>query len=220
MNILFIGNSYTYFHDLPAVFAALANENGKNVTAFSVTRGGRELRQFMNAEDDATKELAGVLADNPPFDAVFLQEQSMLPYRDYDAFFGGAKHVAEMIRAAGAKRLCFYVTWGRRPGCSDLNEMGWTHDTMTAGLSDAYTRAAEVLNAECAYVGAAFHEIVVSHPEIELYDPDGSHPSYTGTCLAAMVMYKTVFGEMPIKAESLKLDEETLRVFHDTLTTL
>ena len=220
MNILFIGNSYTYFSDLPAVFAALANENGKNVTAFSVTRGGRELRQFMNAQDDATQELGRVLADNPPFDAVFLQEQSMLPYRDYDAFLGGAKHVAETVRAAGAKRVCFYVTWGRKAGCPDLDEVGWTHDTMTLGLSDAYTRAAGVLNAECAYVGAAFHEIVISHPEIELYDPDGSHPSYVGTCLAAMVMYKTVFGEIAEQTESLKLDAEILRVFHDTLTTL
>ena len=144
----------------------------------------------------------------------------MLPYRDYDAFFGGAKHVAETVRAAGAKRLCFYVTWGRKPGCPDLDEMGWTHDTMTAGMSDAYTRAAEVLNAECAYVGAAFHEIVVSHPEIELYDPDGSHPSYVGTCLAAMVMYKTVFGEIAGKMESLKLDAGILRVLHDALTAL
>ena len=206
MNILFIGNSYTYFHDLPAVFAALANENGKSLTAHSVTRGGRELRQFKNAEDDATQELGRGLADNPPFDAVFLQEQSMLPYLDYDAFFGGAKHVAETVRAAGAKRLCFYVTWGRKAGCPDLDEVGWTHDTMTVGLSDAYTRAAGVLNAECAYVGAAFHEIVISHPEIELYDPDGSHPSYIGTCLAALVMYKTVFGKMPEMMESYKLD--------------
>lgn len=211
MNILFIGNSYTYFHDLPAVFAALANENGYGVTAFSVTRGGRRLGQFADTEDDATQELGRVLADNPPFDAVFLQEQSMLPYRDYDAFFGGAKHVAEAVRAAGAKRLCFYVTWGRKPGCPMLDEMGWTHDTMTAGLHESYFRAAEVLSMECADVGAAFHKIVENHPEIELYDPDGSHPSYAGTCLAAMVMYKTVFGEIAEMTESLKLDAETLR---------
>ena len=137
----------------------------------------------------------------------------MLPYLDYEAFFGGAKHVAETVRAAGAKRVCFYVTWGRKAGCPDLDEVGWTHDTMTVGLSDAYTRAAGVLNAECAYVGAAFHEIVISHPEIELYDPDGSHPSYVGTCLAAMVMYKTVFGEISEMTESLKLDAETISVF-------
>ena len=213
MNILFIGNSYTYFNDLPVVFSALANENGRDVTAFSVTRGGRKLCQFLDTEDDCTKELGCVLADNPAFDVVFMQEQSLLPYRDYDAFFAGAEHVTETVRAAGAKRLCFYVTWGRKPGCPMLDEMGWTHDSMTAGLSDAYTRAAGALSAECAYVGAAFHEIVASHPEIELYDPDGSHPSHTGTCLAAMVMYRAVFGESAVKTGTLGLDAEKIAVF-------
>ena len=124
MNVLFIGNSYTYFHDLPAVFAALANENGRDVIAHSVTRGGRKLCQFTDTEDDCTKELAAVLSEHPPYDAVFLQEQSLLPYRDYEAFFSGAKHVADTVRAAGAKRLLFYVTWGRKPGCPTLDEMG------------------------------------------------------------------------------------------------
>lgn len=207
MNILFIGNSYTYFHDLPAVFAALANENGKNVTAYSVTRGGRKLCQFTDTEDDCTKELAAVLADNLPFDAVFLQEQSLLPYRDYDLFFAGASHVAKTVRDAGAKRLLFYVTWGRRPGCPTLDEMGWTHESMTAGLAASYGCAADVLGMECAPVGTAFHTIVDAHPGIELYDPDGSHPSYTGTCLASLVMYKAVFGEMPAAVASWKLED-------------
>ncbi len=220
MNILFIGNSYTYFNDLPALFSALAEENGHGVNVHSVTQGGRRLHQFKDADDVYTKQLCKVLEDNPPFDVVFVQEQSMLPYRDYDAFFDGASHVADTVRAAGAKRLCFYVTWGRRPDCPTLDEMGWTHDTMTEGLHRAYFRAAEALSMECADVGAAFHEIVVSHPEIELYDPDGSHPSYTGTCLAAMVMYKTVFGESAGKTESMKLDAGILRVLHDTVTAL
>lgn len=208
MNVLFIGNSYTYFHDLPAVFGALANENGKNVTAYSVTRGGRKLCQFTDTEDDCTKELSAVLVENPPFDAVFLQEQSLLPYRDYEMFFGGAKHVADTVRAAGAKRLLFYVTWGRKPGCPTLDEMGWTHESMTDGLADAYGRAAEVLSMECASVGAAFHKIVAEHPDIDLYDPDGSHPSYMGTALASLVMYKAVFGEVPRVTDSLAVGAE------------
>ena len=207
MNVLFIGNSYTYFHDLPAVFASLANENGKGVTAHSVTRGGRKLCQFMDTEDDCTKELDTVLAGNPPYDAVFLQEQSLLPYRDYEAFFSGAKHVADTVRAAGAKRLLFYVTWGRKPGCPTLDEMGWTHESMTDGLASAYGRAADALGMDCAPVGAAFHKLVENHTEIELYDPDGSHPSYMGTCLASLVMYKTVFGEMPKAMTSWKLED-------------
>ena len=31
MKILFIGNSYTYYNDLPAILKALAEENGKAV---------------------------------------------------------------------------------------------------------------------------------------------------------------------------------------------
>ena len=36
MNVLFIGNSYTYFNDMPALFAELAN-----LAVSSVTRGRR-----------------------------------------------------------------------------------------------------------------------------------------------------------------------------------
>jgi len=212
MNILFIGNSYTYFNDLPAMFSALAEENGQEITVQSVTQGGRRLHQFKDADDAYTKQLGEVLAENPIFDVVFLQEQSMLPYRDYDAFFDGASHVAVTVRAAGAKRLCFYVTWGRRSDCPTLDEMGWTHDSMTDGLASAYSRAAEALGADCAPVGAAFHRLVTADGGEYLYDPDGSHPSYAGTALAAIVMYKAVFGEMPETLASLALAEDIAKV--------
>ena len=212
MNVLFIGNSYTYFNDLPAVFASLAAENGQEITVQSVTQGGRRLHQFKDADDAYTKQLGEVLAENPIFDVVFLQEQSMLPYRDYDAFFDGASHVADTVRAAGAKRIVFYVTWGRRPDCPTLDEMGWTHDSMTDGLAAAYRRAADALGADCAPVGAAFHRLVAADGGAYLYDPDGSHPSYAGTALAAIVMYKTVFGEMPETLASLALAEDIAKV--------
>ena len=31
MRILFIGNSYTYYHDMPKLFDLLAKENGKQI---------------------------------------------------------------------------------------------------------------------------------------------------------------------------------------------
>ena len=209
MNLLFIGNSYTYFHDLPALFAALADEDGHPVTVHSVTQGGRKLCQFLCADDAYTKQLDAVLAQNAPFDAVVIQEQSLLPYRDYDAFFEGAAHVAKTVRDAGCARIVFYATWGRRPGCPTLDELGWTHDSMTEGLASAYRRAAETLGAEVAFVGYGFREVLRQHPEIGLYDDDGSHPSYAGSCLAAMTVYRTVFGEIPAASDSMKLDAGT-----------
>ena len=43
MNILFIGNSYTYVHNVPELFEKLAKENEKNITVDSVTKGARKL---------------------------------------------------------------------------------------------------------------------------------------------------------------------------------
>ena len=44
MNILFIGNSYTYYNDMPQMLAELAKENGNDVSVDAVTKGGRKLR--------------------------------------------------------------------------------------------------------------------------------------------------------------------------------
>ena len=41
LNILFIGNSYTYFSDLPTLFSSLCAANGQDVRVDSVTCGGR-----------------------------------------------------------------------------------------------------------------------------------------------------------------------------------
>ncbi len=34
MKVLFIGNSYTYFNDMPKLFENLSRENGKDVQVF------------------------------------------------------------------------------------------------------------------------------------------------------------------------------------------
>ena len=52
MNILFIGNSYTYYNDMPNILEALAKENGKDLSADAVTKGGRKLYANLDAEDE------------------------------------------------------------------------------------------------------------------------------------------------------------------------
>ena len=42
MNILFIGNSYTYYNNMPKMLEALAKENGKKLCVNAVTKGGRK----------------------------------------------------------------------------------------------------------------------------------------------------------------------------------
>lgn len=40
MKVLFVGNSHTYYNDMPRIFASLARDNGHDVQVESVTKGG------------------------------------------------------------------------------------------------------------------------------------------------------------------------------------
>lgn len=213
MKILFIGNSYTYFNDLPALFRKLAADNGHSVDVFSVTQGGRKLIAFQNPDDPYTEQLNALLAEHE-FDIVFVQEYSTLPYLDYDTFYSGAAHIVETVRPH-SKRIIFYATWGRKPGCPLLAERGWTHDSMTKGLADAYTRAAQALDAEVSYAGLKFQKILQTHPEIELYNEDGSHPSYAGSCLAAMTHYRTAFGSPVNNYTGFAMESKVLDILRE-----
>ena len=75
----------------------------------------------------------------------------------------------------------------------------------------------EELGAELSPVGECFYEVYEKHPEIELYDPDGSHPSYTGSAFAAICHYCTVFGELPKKCDTLNISPEWVNLFKDTV---
>ena len=82
MNILFIGNSYTYFFDLPTLFADLCRANGHDIRVDSVTAGGRELHECLtefhndlNVGDPLGKKISELL-EEVEYDVLILQEQS------------------------------------------------------------------------------------------------------------------------------------------------
>lgn len=215
MKILFVGNSYTYFNDMPQLLQSLAEENQKDVQAYAVTRGGRKLHQYADPSDPITQQLDAVLAEHR-FSACFLQEQSILPIRDYDSFLEGLTCVLKKLGDNGPRRI-LYATWGRKPGSKTLEDNGWTNSGMTQGLREAYSRAAEQLDAEVSNVGLCFYRVLSGHPEIELYNPDLSHPSYAGSCLAALCHYHTLFGEFPTNTGSLQLTNGEVEVFRASI---
>ena len=213
MNILFIGNSYTYFSDLPTLFADLCRANGHDIRVDSVTCGGRKLYENLNEfcsdlnpHDDYAKKIAELI-DEVEYDVLFLQEQSCLPILNPQMFLAGVVGLSTVI---GAWRTVLYATWGRADGSDTLTHYGWTRQSMTEGLHDSYCQAAEIAHAEVSPVGLCFTKILNKHPEIDLYDPDKSHPSYAGSCVAVLCHYKTVFGEMPADLSAFALDSETV----------
>ena len=208
MKALFIGNSYTYFNDLPALFKALAEENGKELAVDSVTKGGWKLHQYLDVENEYSEKLRSLL-ESEHFDVAFLQEQSVLPIIDFDAFESGVTRLTECLKSH-VDRIILYETWGRKEGSQKLIEQNWTRSGMTDALSAAYHRVGDALGHKVSPVGEAFLALNTENPDIELFNPDRTHPSYTGSCLAAAVHYKTLFGEKPEHLESLSLSSDVL----------
>ena len=213
MNILFIGNSYTYYNDMPSLFSRLCGCNGKQARVLSVTKGGRKLHENLDPADETTVELDAVLRETT-VDICVLQEYSTLPITDFDRF---SANVKELMAKVGAGRYSLYQTWGRKAGAKFLRDHDLDTRTMALQLQDAYTKAAETYGTDRAPVGLCFLEIYENHADIDLYDPDLTHPSYAGSCLSAMTHYRTLWGEMPVDLSCFDLPDETKQVFLDTV---
>lgn len=215
--ILFIGNSYTYVNDLPAAVAAIAKAEGRPLQVASVTQGGQTLKFFNDPEKEKGKEALAAIASGD-YDVVVLQEQSLRPAISTGLFLEAAASFCEQIRAAGAEPV-FYATWGRKEGAAALAQYKLTNETMTAKLNAAYCKAGEVNGAHVACVGLAFYEIYTGHPEIELYNEDGSHPSKAGTFLAALTLYRVIFGETPQKSVAVAAQNGVSRAAYELFLT-
>lgn len=202
MKILMLGNSYTYFFDMPKILQALFDENGVDAQVDSITAGGRVLWQNLDENDALHKEVVAKCKENA-YDVLILQEQSSNAMEYYREFLHGVCGCVELVKPA---RTVMYATWGRKEGCDLLDEFGWTNQSMTEGLAAAYDAAARKVGGECAHVGKSFFEIRKAYPEIELYDPDLSHPSYAGSCVAALTIYQKLIGKLPAKTASLNMD--------------
>ena len=162
MNILMIGNSYTYVNALDQLLQELCRENGKQVNAWRVTKGGRRLEAYMDPEDETTQKLEAILQERR-YDVCFLQEQSLTPILDYDAFLSGLTHVMRMV-GKQADRFLLYATWSRATGSTTLDAHSWTPEVMTHLLEDAYQKAGQQLEVPVSPVGTSFWKVVKARP--------------------------------------------------------
>ena len=184
MKVLFVGNSYTYFYDMPkAIFAPLSESIGYETDVTAVTAGGYYLSQFADPENPEGQRLREVI-QNQHYDAVVLQEQSTYPVRDPEAFIRSVGKMRELL-SPHTHTFVLYATWGRHENCPILRDLGLSSAEMTDRLSFAYHKAAERHGMDVADVGRAFAAYAEQHGQDGLFDPDGSHPSALGSRIAA-----------------------------------
>ena len=191
LRVLFIGNSYTFYNNLPGMVQQLAAAGSRPVEAHMVAYGGATLEVHWTRGDGPGRILG------EQWDYVVLQEQSTRPIGNREAFFQYARLFDEAIRGRGAETV-FYMTWARQ------NE-----PQNQAALTSAYETIARELGAKVAPVGRAWEAANGERPALDLFDADGSHPNPTGSYLGACVFYATLLGADPSGSSAAIRDPET-----------
>lgn len=191
--ILFLGNSFTYFNNLPTVFSQLCKEMGKDVFVASVTKGGASLREFLNPDNRIGAQLEDALKE--PWDIVVLQEQSFRPVGNPQSFLSAALELRQKIPSAD---FLFYQTWAYRDGSQKLKEKELSYIEMQEKLKNAYHQAAVRCDGTVVSVGDLFRRAWEDNAPVDLYCEDDFHPSPSGTYLAACAFVACVFDLDPL----------------------
>ena len=202
ISVLFIGNSYTFYNDLPGLVQGFASASGCTINVQSETPPGIGFAEHV--EGGAA---AAIGRDN--WDVVVLQNQSQragLPLEDVEAqSLPHALTLAAWVEENhNPTRLVLYATWGRRDGdtenCSYYPQV-CTFDGQTESLFAGYSLYASETGADLSPVGLAWR-LVVEDAQAPfdselLWAPDGSHPTLRGSYLAAAALYESVTQHRP-----------------------
>jgi hypothetical protein len=203
--ILFIGNSYTHYHDMPMIMQEIASTQKVDIAYTTFCPGGVRFRQHLENKDLIQAIKKGC------WDYVILQEQSNAPALQSEKVvtevYAAAHTLDSLIHTYNPHvHVIFYMTWGHKDGTQRLAEnypLINTYEGMQERLKISYLEMTYQNDAWCAPVGMAWQRVRKERPDYILYWPDRSHPSPLGSYLAANVIFTTIY-QKPYQTEVTK----------------
>ena len=197
LNVLFLGNSYTYVNNLPQLIKDIAIANGDTLVFDSNCPGGQT---FQGHSVDATSiSKINSQAWNHVVLQAQSQEPSFPPSQVSSQTLPYAIRLDSVIQNNNAcTKTVFYETWGRKNGdasnCSFYAPL-CTYIGMQDRLKASYKLFADTTHAIMSPAGEAWRKSIALNPSLELYSSDQSHPSLEGSYLTACVFYEVLFGK-------------------------
>ena len=195
LDILFIGNSYTYANNMPQMVSDIALSFGDTLNFESSTPGGATF----NIHSTNTNTLNKI--SQKPWDYIVLQAQSQEPSFSPTQVANDVFPYAQiLIDSIESNSTCtepiFFMTWGRKYGdqqnCQFYPPI-CTYLGMQQRLRESYLDMTFNHNATCSPVGICWKESIAQDSTLNLFSPDNSHPSIYGSYLAACSFYSTIF---------------------------
>lgn len=193
--VLFLGNSYTYVNNLPALIQNIALANGDTLVFDSNCPGGQTFQGHFNDATSLSK------INSQAWDCVVLQAQSQEPsFSPGQVAAQTLPYAIKLDSVIQQNNTCtetvFYETWGRKNGdasnCAAYAPV-CTYLGMQNRLRASYKLFADTTHGIISPAGEAWRKSIAQNPTLELYSSDQSHPSLEGSYLTACVFYETLF---------------------------
>lgn len=189
-SVLFVGNSLTYVGNTPAVFDAIATANGAATSSDMIVRGGATLTQRV-----ADGSIARALAKKK-YSAIVLQERG----GDFMCSFGPSSCVDSR------KALGTIVGLAKKSGVR-VYLLGTYQDNPKASkaLVAAESDAARGAGIPYLEISEKLLALRAAAPSLTWLAPDGAHPGAHLALLNAIILHRSVLGELP-KPSTIKVN--------------
>lgn len=184
VTILFIGNSHTYTHNVPALVERLALLDGTVVETATIAYGNYSL------EDHWRDGIADDIHQLRPDFVVMQQGPSSLP-ASRTHLVQWSKQLAEAVREADGQPA-LYMVW------PDV-----TRHFAFPAVEASYADAAQSVNGRLLPAGTTWLRAWEQDPDLALYAGDGEHASYLGALAAAHTIYAGLLDVDPATIRSL-----------------
>lgn len=223
--ILFIGNSFTFFNNMPQMVQNLAGAAQKPVLIGMHTPGG------VSVGDIAQGNMAHMnnpalfsLIRTEKWDFAVLQDNQGRFILDSAVFspaslvVQGHLNIMDSVKANNScAKMVLFGGWAFKNG---LPPYGNTGTELIKKIMVNYRVLNDTMKEVIAPIGEAWIKAIDHLPAVNLWDADDAHPSYEGSFLTASAIFSTIFN---LPAETLAyngtlspLTAGTLRAFADS----
>lgn len=176
LRVLFVGNSLTYFNELPQMVQTIAEATGHSLAVAEVAFPNFSLEDHWNT--GVASAIQGASADV----VVMQQGPSSLP--DNQTYLRvWTDTLSRAIRDAGGRPALFMV-WPSH------DRLGFMSD-----VRESYSRAAEAVDGIFIPAGQSWVRAWEKDETLTLYDFDNFHPSALGSAVAALTIFSVLFEE-------------------------
>lgn len=173
--ILFVGNSLTYFNDLPALVKQIAAGQGREVEVQSLTFGNYAL------EDHWNDGCVQVLIASGYYDFVVVQQGPSSQAEGRAILLEYGQLLKDLCQKADTQ-LAFYMVWPALANYANFD-----------GVIKNYSDAATITKSVLCPAGRVWKQHFDDTGDFSYYGPDSFHPSLLGSHVAAQSIYESLF---------------------------